>query len=155
MSYEPETNEEEYDRPPDEVYTDRLIDNRDTINRNNDYIDPDIMKTIEYSSLEYDYEKYIQAEIERLEAESIKQKEEEIENRKKKLSVFNTSIKRISKYDTQNNTIYATIQDILNEYIEKGFNTKEISPDIVEEIHKIIFSVRIPVDELEILREIF
>jgi len=159
MSLYSEKDDDDYVRPPDEVYRERLIDNRNTINRNIHLpvkYDDDIMNTIEYSYLEYDYEKYIQAEIQRFEEEIIKQKENEIENRKKKLSVFNTSIKRISKYDAQNNNIYITIQDVLNEYIENGFNTKKtLSQETIEEIHKIIFSIRIPVDELDILRELF
>jgi hypothetical protein len=153
MSSYSEKDDDDYVRPPDEVYRERLIDDRYTINRNIQFpvnyekMDDDIINTIEYSSLEYDYEKYIQAEIERF---------DEIENRKRKLSNFDTSIKRISKYDTQNNNIYITIQDVLNEYIENGFNIKkQLSPETIEEIHKIIFSIRIPVDELDILRELF
>ena len=83
MSLYSEKDDDDYVRPPDEVYRERLIDNRNTINRNIQLpvkYDDDIMNTIEYSSLEYDYEKYIQAEIQRFEEEIIKQKENEIEN---------------------------------------------------------------------------
>lgn len=89
MSSYSEKDDDNYVRPPDEVYRETLIDNRNTINRNiplkyQNIDDDDIVNTIEYSSLEYDYEKYIQAEIERFEVERLKQRQDEIENRKKK-----------------------------------------------------------------------